>query len=257
LARGDFSSAARENPARRHDFRFAVPHSPNAMIDPETPETRREQDVTILSRRPMLRSLGLAGLAVISSAPQASAFLGSSSPKVSAPSSSGAAAPTRKAAQPNLAHELPQEWLRMHARVIPEYYRYLVSLRLRNVTPHQVIKAHAKSKGGVWNTLPPRQWWNRMGYTLRVLDHVAHALGSPVTEVLSAYRSPAYNRRCAGARAGSWHQANVAIDVRFPVRASAVTATARNLRDRGLFRGGIGGYGSFTHIDTRGENINW
>jgi len=41
------------------------------------------------------------------------------------------------------------------------------------------------------------------------------------------------------------------------VRASLVTSTARNLRDRGLFKGGVGGYWNFTHIDTRGENMNW
>jgi hypothetical protein len=32
---------------------------------------------------------------------------------------------------------------------------------------------------------------------------------------------------------------------------------ARNLRDRGLFKGGIGGYWNFTHIDSRGENMDW
>ncbi len=31
----------------------------------------------------------------------------------------------------------------------------------------------------------------------------------------------------------------------------------RNLRDRGLFKGGVGGYSGFTHIDTRGVNTNW
>jgi hypothetical protein len=47
------------------------------------------------------------------------------------------------------------------------------------------------------------------------------------------------------------------VDVRFPVRAKLVTATARELRDLGLFRGGVGGYWNFTHIDCRGKNINW
>ena len=60
-----------------------------------------------------------------------------------------------------------------------------------------------------------------------------------------------------GAKSGSWHQANVAVDVKFPERASKVTAAARSLRERGLFKGGVGGYWNFTHIDTRGENVNW
>ena len=47
------------------------------------------------------------------------------------------------------------------------------------------------------------------------------------------------------------------MDVKFPVRASLVTSTARNLRTRGLFKGGVGGYWDFTHIDSRGENMDW
>ncbi len=44
---------------------------------------------------------------------------------------------------------------------------------------------------------------------------------------------------------------------RLIARGHTVTAVARNLRDLGLFRGGVGGYWNFTHIDTRGQNINW
>jgi hypothetical protein len=45
--------------------------------------------------------------------------------------------------------------------------------------------------------------------------------------------------------------------VKFPVRASKVTAMARELRNLGLFKGGVGGYWNFTHIDARGTNVNW
>jgi uncharacterized protein YcbK (DUF882 family) len=95
-----------------------------------------------------------------------------------------------------------------------------------------------------------------MGYTLRVVDRIAREMDVRQVEVISAYRSPAYNARCGG-RTGSWHQANIAVDVKFPVRASLVTAKARELRDLGLFKGGVGGYWNFTHIDARGQNINW
>ena len=96
-----------------------------------------------------------------------------------------------------------------------------------------------------------------MSYVLRVIDRIAKEMNVDQVEIISAYRSPGYNSRCRGARAGSWHQANVAADVKFPVRASKVAATARELRDLGLFRGGVGGYWNFTHIDARGQNINW
>ena len=92
---------------------------------------------------------------------------------------------------------------------------------------------------------------------MRVADRIALEMNVHEVEVVSAYRSPAYNANCEGAKARSWHQANVAVDVKFPVRASIVTATARNLRGRGLFKGGVGGYWDFTHIDSRGENMDW
>jgi uncharacterized protein YcbK (DUF882 family) len=96
-----------------------------------------------------------------------------------------------------------------------------------------------------------------MAPTLKVVDRVSVQLGQPVREIVSAYRSPAYNARCAGASRGSWHQANVAVDVKFPVPPSTVAQTVRTLRSAGYFRGGVGRYSSFTHIDTRGQNVDW
>lgn len=152
---------------------------------------------------------------------------------------------------------LSPEWVGKQGQTLIDYTRYIYSLKLRNITTEQVVASHAKSHGAVWNTLPPKAWWNRIAYTLRVVDRIALQLKMPVKEVLSAYRCPSYNSGCSGARAGSWHQANVAIDVVFPTRPSTVTSMTRNLRDRGLFKGGVGGYSGFTHIDTRGQNINW
>lgn len=153
--------------------------------------------------------------------------------------------------------DLPEEWVAHQGRAVTDYLRYLNGLKLQRVFPVQVIEAHAKAKGSTWNTLPPKAWWNRMGYTLKVVDRIAREMNVSEVEIVSAYRCPAYNAHCQGAKSGSWHQANMAVDVKFPVRASKVTATARELRNLGLFRGGVGGYGDFTHIDSRGENINW
>ncbi|MDP3851545.1 MAG: D-Ala-D-Ala carboxypeptidase family metallohydrolase [Luteolibacter sp.] len=153
--------------------------------------------------------------------------------------------------------DLPEEWAIRNGSLANDYLRYLNSLGLQRISAKQVVLSHAKSKGAVWNSLPPKVWWKRMGYTLRVVERIAREMNVSQVEVISAYRSPAYNACCAGARAGSWHQANIALDVKFPVRASQVTATARQLRDLGLFKGGVGGYWNFTHIDVRGQNINW
>lgn len=210
-----------------------------------------------MHRRGVLGSLGLAGFGLLATSATSSAFTSkklTGTPKVSVPTSSGNT--QRPAMRFSPLPELPEEWA-AHNRAAADYLRYLNSLKLQLVSPKQVIESHAKSKGSVWNTLPPKAWWARMGYVLKVVDRIAREMNVSEVEVISAYRCPAYNARCAGAKSGSWHQANVAADVKFPVRASKVTAMARELRNLGLFKGGVGGYWNFTHIDARGTDVNW
>jgi Peptidase M15 len=211
-------------------------------------------DAIGIDRRRMMSGLGLTGLGMLVSSATAGAFT-SGAPLVTVPSR--AANGLNSSSQRIDLTGLPPEWAQAQGSLLREYTGYLWKLKLKSISPAQVIEAHAKKKGAIWNTLPPKAWWSRMGYTLRVADRVALEMNVNSVEVVSAYRCPAYNANCEGAKARSWHQANVALDVKFPVRASQVTATARNLRDRGLFKGGVGGYWGFTHIDTRGENINW
>ena len=206
-------------------------------------------------RRKVIGTLGLASLGMLVSSNSASAFTGGAAPKVTVNTQTR---PTTARAQQALNFsDLPEEWVHREAALLPEYSRYLSRLNLKSICSKQVIEAHAKSKGPIWNSLPPKQWWTRMGYTLRVADRIALEMNVNQVEIISAYRSPAYNANCEGAKARSWHQANVAVDVKFPVRASLVTSTARSLRTRGLFKGGVGGYWNFTHIDSRGENMDW
>lgn len=154
--------------------------------------------------------------------------------------------------------ELPPSWVaNQGVRRIQSYADYLAGLRLKYVTPMQVIEAHAKKKGSVWNALPVRSMWRDMGSSLKVTDKIAAEVGAPVREVTSAYRSPAYNRRCPGARSESWHMKNCALDLKFATSASRVATAARYLRSKGLFKGGVGQYSSFTHVDTRGQNVDW
>lgn len=224
------------------------------MFSPEEPTFPTPEKTSNLSRRHALGGLGLVSLGLAATTTPAAAFLSlSQSPKVNVRTSKPRNAPVEGRID---LSDLPEEWVRNNTSLV-EYTRYLYSLKLKQVCPKQVIEAHAKKKGELWNVLPPKVWWIRMGYTLRVVDRIALEMGVREVEVISAYRSPAYNARCAGAKRGSWHQANVATDVKFPVKASQVTASARHLRNLGLFKGGIGGYWNFTHIDTRGQNINW
>jgi hypothetical protein len=223
------------------------------MRFPELFETTESQ---LIDRRGVLGTLGLAGLGVLAtSAVSNAAPTDKAGPKVSVPVSAGGSAAT--AVRYNSIPDLPEEWASRNGAAAAAYLRYLNGLKLQRICPSQVVEAHAKQKGSVWNSIPPKPWWNRMGYVLKVVDRIAREMNVNEVEVISAYRAPAYNAHCAGARSGSWHQANVAADVKFPVAASKVTKMARELRDLGLFKGGVGGYWNFTHIDARGQNINW
>jgi hypothetical protein len=229
------------------------------MIFPEAPDATQPDQPTSLPRRKVIGSLGLAGLGWLATSTSSNAFTFQRSqdggPKIVVPTQSRSG-PDSQPEKIDLS-DLPADWTRAQGPLLPAYARYLSGLKLKSITPQQVIKAHAKCKGSTWNRLPPKQWWTRMGYTLRVADRIAIEMNVREVEIISAYRSPAYNAHCEGAKAGSWHQANVAVDLKFPMRASHVASTARSLRERGLFKGGVGGYWNFTHIDTRGENINW
>ncbi len=224
------------------------------MLFPNEPATTTPFSALPTDRRRVIGTLGLAGLGLVTSSISAKA---DSSPRVNVRTSSRTMPPLANSNGRIDLTELPPEWAHSQGSVLPTYARYLSTLKLQNISVAQVIEAHAKAKGSVWNILPPKVWWARMGYTLRVADRIAIEMGVRQVEIVSAYRSPAYNSHCEGAKNGSWHQANVAVDVKFTVSASQVTRTARELRDLGLFRGGVGGYSDFTHIDSRGINVNW
>lgn len=229
------------------------------MTEPEAPAISKELQLaslpdTFINRRKVIGTLGLATTAFCASSVPASAgwFWQKKDelPVVKVKSVSG------KAPSKNIGG-FPEEWVRLQGRNLNDYAKYINSLKMRNISAQEVIAAHAKERGAVWNMLPPRNWWTRMGYTLRVVDRISSEMRVPVKEIISAYRSPAYNARCGGAKRQSWHQANLAVDVKFETSARNVTVAARSLRDRGLFKGGVGSYSSFTHIDTRGTNVNW
>jgi len=204
------------------------------IITPDSP------DFSLVSRRKALGIMGTVGAAVLAGSQSASAFF------------------FRKPANPTLDYEaLPDQWVSLQGRNLNGYVDYIANLKLEKITVQQVISAHAKQKGSLWNSIPPQSIWKNIGTTLKVIDYISKTINVPVRELVSIYRSPAYNARCAGAKRASWHQSNFAVDVTFHTNASTITRTARGLRNRGLFRGGVGGYYGFTHIDTRGQNVDW
>lgn len=137
------------------------------------------------------------------------------------------------------------------------YRKFLSRMGLRRISVQQIMDSHAKAHGRIHNTLPPRQLWGNIRSTLLAVDKVCARMGEPVGEVLSVYRCPAYNATCPGAKSHSYHLRNNAIDMRFKSSPRKVAAMARDMRKAGLFKGGVGQYPGFTHLDTRGSNADW
>jgi hypothetical protein len=108
------------------------------------------------------------------------------------------------------------------------------------------------------NTAPPRTLWQNILPTARVLDLLREKLGAPL-RTLSVYRSPAYNACIPGSASGSMHMKFRAVDFVCDDQKNAVhwAKTLKELRDASVFKGGIGVYPTFVHVDTRGWNANW
>ena len=94
---------------------------------------------------------------------------------------------------------------------------------------------------------------------VNVLEAIRKEVNAPI-KLLSIYRSPEYNRDVGGATSSRHMQFDAADfqmlgdDAGSPERWHSVV---RRLRDSGLFKGGIGIYKTFVHVDTRGANVDW
>jgi len=137
------------------------------------------------------------------------------------------------------------------------YATYLESFAFRYITPREIILPHYRSRNGVNNVLPPQEMWDRLPPTLAVADEIRHRLGVKLLGITSAYRSPEYNAQCPGAASRSYHTRNMALDLIYDCPTQEVYDMAEQLRQEGFFKGGIGLYNSFVHIDTRGRNATW
>jgi len=152
--------------------------------------------------------------------------------------------------------QIPIDWSEQLGATLPDYVVFLHRLRLKNIPIKAVIAPHLKTRGRLANSLPPKAYWKNMAPTLRAVDRLSAVLQEPIVEIISAYRTPAYNRSCGGSGA-SQHVRNTALDLKFESSPRTVAKAARDLRDRGTFLGGVGRYSGFTHIDTRGTKADW
>lgn len=212
---------------------------------PDTDSNNQPLPGAPMARRSALRLLALAG---------AGLFAGSESSHAFSEFFSGFGSPSASSLK---GLDIPLEWQTALGATLPVYVDFLKRCKLQNITIHQMIEPHTHVRGSVRNTLPPRALWANIRSTVRVADSLADRLDLKMKDVISVYRSPAYNSRCPGAKSNSYHIRNNAMDIVFPCKPGKVAAMARAMRATGLFRGGVGRYGGFTHIDTRGANVDW
>lgn len=153
--------------------------------------------------------------------------------------------------------DLPPSWVAAQGSCLPAYETYLNKLKLKHIKTKDIIAAHAKYRKGVWNSIPPKKYWRNILVTLRVADKIADRLNANVTSITSVYRSPAYNDKCSGAHPDSLHKTNYALDIKYNTHTYKVVKEAEKIRKEGYYKGGIGRYATFTHIDCRGQNNDW
>jgi N-acetylmuramoyl-L-alanine amidase len=138
---------------------------------------------------------------------------------------------------------------------------FVAGLGLRHFSAEELLfMGHSNAPGGTCagrNSLPPEELWNNIANTARMLDEIRHRLGARC-RINSAYRSESYNR-CVGGESRSLHTLFNAIDFRCEAGTAAQwhrVAKAVRASDP-KFKGGIGKYNTFVHIDTRGREANW
>jgi len=134
-----------------------------------------------------------------------------------------------------------------------DFQRLLDEAGVRYFTAEEVFFRGARDARLNLNTDPPRGFWPSLLAVVKIADEARHRLGKPL-KINSGFRSVAYNRAIRGA-ANSLHTKAAALDL------SGSPATLHRIltemRREGLFRGGLGRYKTFVHVDVRGKNADW
>lgn len=125
---------------------------------------------------------------------------------------------------------------------------------IKHFTANELFFRGASDETLHLNTEPPEELWSNMIPTAKVANEARERMGSSLV-IKSAYRAPAYNRRIGGARF-SQHMRFCALDLGTSSPAKLYRILLEMRRD-GKFKGGLGLYNSFVHLDTRGVNANW
>lgn len=142
-----------------------------------------------------------------------------------------------------------------------DFADFISALGLRHFRSSEFLVMGGQNSSGPCrglNHFPDRSLWPRITGTAKVLDELRERLGAAIGPT-SVYRSDAYNACIPGAAGGSLHRQFNAVDFKCQDGNDSVhwAKELKRMRDAGFFRGGIGVYGTFVHVDTRGSNANF
>lgn len=132
-------------------------------------------------------------------------------------------------------------------------------------TEAEITRARGPSPHLSWNELAckdgpghtpgtpyPMEWRADLTRAVKLatlFEEIREKWGKPI-QILSAYRTPEYNRRIGGANA-SQHKQGRALDLRPPEGVTVEEFYKRIRYDRPKSLGGIGLYKTFVHVDVR------
>lgn len=135
-----------------------------------------------------------------------------------------------------------------------QFQRLLDKWGVKHFTAKEFFYRGASDEQWHINSDPPAELWPNMEQTARMLDEARKRFGKAI-RISSAYRSPAYNKRIGGVP-NSTHVKFNATDLVSDSPAK-LYLVLMDMRREGLFKGGLGLYRSFVHLDTRGHNATW
>jgi uncharacterized protein YcbK (DUF882 family) len=135
-----------------------------------------------------------------------------------------------------------------------KFQRELDKRKIKHFTADEVFYKGASNKKLGLNTEPPEGLWNNIWRTIEVADKARAKHGKPI-KIASAYRSPKYNKAVGGA-SKSQHVEFNALDLRTSAP-KTLHKILLDMRNKGEFKGGLGLYKTFVHVDTRGHNADW
>ena len=137
-----------------------------------------------------------------------------------------------------------------------EYQDYIDGLNLKHFSGKEFVAYAQRENSGGKAGVPPKELWENIIPTIQVLDLLRSHLSCPV-KLTSIYRSEGYNKACGGSKR-SYHKQFKAIDIQVTgASPSKVFSVLKKWRSAGVFKGGLGKYSTFVHIDTRGSNATW